>query len=46
MLAALAFGSSHRTGQEMERLIRKTDMFAAAANNNDDMIGHREPSLG
>ena len=50
MLAALAFGSAHKSGQEMEVLIRKTNILAAAANNNnhthDDMIGHRGLFLG
>ena len=39
MLAALAFGPVHRSCQEMERLIRKMRVFAAAANNNHDMMG-------
>ena len=46
MLAALACGLVHKSCQETERLISKMKVFAAAANNNDDMIGHRGLSLG
>lgn len=54
MLAALTFDPAHKSGQEMERLIRKKkNILAAAANNNNDddnsnhhdMIGHRGLSL-